>query len=187
MAVREILQIGNPTLRKRSSKIARFDGALAHLVEDMLETMHEANGVGLAAPQVGVLKRLIVVEMPEDEDYPNPGERWIVCNPDVVKVNRETEVGQEGCLSVAGYVGMVERPTEAIIRGQDTHGRKMRIKAQDFLARAFLHEIDHLNGVLYVDLAQEDTVMTVEEYNELVKEQHEQAEAETEEHAPAAV
>jgi peptide deformylase len=187
MAVREILQIGNPALRQRSSKVARFDRALANLADDMLETMHEASGVGLAAPQVGVLKRLIVVEMPDDEDYPHPGERWIVCNPEVVKTNRETEVGQEGCLSVAGYVGMVERPTEAIIRGQDIHGRKVRIKADGFVARAFLHEIDHLNGVLYVDLAEENTVMTVEEYNELVQAQSEEAEDESADHAPVPV
>lgn len=176
MALREILQIGNPVLRKRSSKITRFDSGLAQLAEDMIETMHEANGVGLAAPQVGVSKRLIVVEMPDEEDYPNPGERWVVCNPEVVKVNRETEVGQEGCLSVAGYVGMVERPTEALIRGQDVHGGKVRVKAQGFLARAFLHEIDHLNGVLYVDLAEDGTVMTVEAYNEQIREQNPEAE-----------
>jgi peptide deformylase len=186
MAIREILQIGNPVLRQRSHKIARFDQALATLADDMVETMHEASGVGLAAPQVGVLARLIVVEMPEDEDYPNSGERWIVCNPEVVKTNRETEVGQEGCLSVAGYVGMVERPTEVIIRGQDIRGRKVRIKAEGFLARAFLHEMDHLDGVLYVDIAVESTVMTVEEYNELVA-QSEEAEGETEEQAPALV
>ena len=185
MAVRDILQIGNPVLRKRSTKITRFDKALSVLVDDMIETMHEANGVGLAAPQVGVLKRLIIVEMPDDEDYPNPGDQWVVCNPEVVKASRETEVGQEGCLSVAGYVGMVERPVEAIVRGQDIQGRKIRIKTDGFLTRAFLHEIDHLSGVLYVDLAKEGSVMTLEEYDELINEQ--QKEAEPEECAPAAV
>ncbi|MBN1935511.1 MAG: peptide deformylase [Anaerolineae bacterium] len=162
MAVREILQIGDPILRKRSLPIGRFDDALAELAQDMIETMHEANGVGLAAPQIGVLARLIVVEMPDNDDYPNPGERFVLCNPKVVKVSRETEVGQEGCLSVRGYVGMVERPIAAIVEGQDLKGAKVRIKAQDYLVRAFLHEIDHLDGVLYVDLAEEGTVMTVE-------------------------
>jgi len=185
MAVREILQIGNPVLRKRSTKITRFDKSLSTLVDDMIEAMREANGVGLAAPQVGVTKRLIIVEMPEDEDYPHSGERWVVCNPEVVKVSRETEVGQEGCLSVAGYVGMVERPLEAIVRGQDVQGRKIRVKTEGFLTRAFLHEIDHLSGVLYVDLAKEGSVMTLEEYEELINEQRQ--EAETEERAPAAV
>jgi peptide deformylase len=183
MAVREILQIGNPVLRKRSSKITRFDEAVSRLAEDMVETMHEANGVGLAAPQIGVSKRLIVVEMPDDDSYPHPGEQWLMCNPEVVKVGRETEIGQEGCLSVAGYVGMVERPTEVVVRGQDVRGRKMRIKAEGYCARAFLHEIDHLNGVLYVDLAEEDSVMTIEEYEERVSEDRVGAE----EHAPVMV
>ena len=169
MAVLEILQIGNPVLRRRGTKITRFDDGLARLAEDMIETMHEANGVGLAAPQVGVSTRLIVVEMPDDEDYPHPGERWVICNPEVVKESRETEVGQEGCLSVRGYVGMVERPTAVTIKGQDITGRKMRVKADDFMARAFLHEIDHLNGVLYVDRAEQDTVMTAEQYEEMLE------------------
>ena len=102
MTVREILQIGNPVLRRRSSKITRFDGALSSLVEDMAETMHAAKGVGLAAPQIGVSKRLIIVEMPDDEEYDHPGERFVLCNPEIVKASRETEIGQEGCLSVAG-------------------------------------------------------------------------------------
>lgn len=171
MTVRDILQIGDPVLRKRSTKITHFDQGLAQLADDMLETMHEANGVGLAAPQIGISKRLIVLEMPDDENYPYPGERWVLCNPEVVKAARETEIGQEGCLSVAGYVGYVERPTEVLIRGQDVHGRKLRIKAEEFLARAFLHEIDHLNGVLYVDLAEEGSVMTVEEHDAWIQEQ----------------
>jgi peptide deformylase len=185
MSVHEILQIGNPTLRRRSSKISRFDGALSALVDDMVESMEAANGVGLAAPQIGISKRLIIVEMPDDESYPHPGERWVMCNPEVVKTGRETEVGQEGCLSVAGYVGMVERPTSALIRGQDIRGKKLRVKAEGFLARAFLHEIDHLNGVLYVDLAEEGTVMTVEAYEQLMQEQESQAEAEIEQEASA--
>jgi peptide deformylase len=162
MAVRKILQIGHPTLRERSRKVTRFGDELAALVEDMIETMHEASGVGLAAPQVGVLNRLIVVEMPDDESYPQPGERWVLVNPEIVKASRETEAGQEGCLSVAGYVGIVERASEVLIRAQDTRGRKVRIKAQGYLARVFQHEIDHLDGVLYVDVAEDGSVMTVE-------------------------
>jgi peptide deformylase len=180
MAIREILQIGDPVLRRRSTKITHFDAALSELVEDMIESMEAANGVGLAAPQIGIPKRLIIVAMPDDESYPHPGERWAMCNPEVVKASRETEVGQEGCLSVAGYVGMVERPTSTIIRGQDIRGKKLRVKAEGFLARAFLHEIDHLNGVLYVDLAEEGSVMTVEEYEQLIQEQEAETEAELE-------
>ena len=103
----------------------------------------------------------------------------------MVKTSRQVEVGQEGCLSVAGYVGFVERPDWAIVKGQDLKGGKVRIKARDFLARAFLHEIDHLNGVLYVDLAEEGTVMTLEEYNERMAEQR--AETEEEEEASVAI
>ena len=175
MAVHDILQIGNPILRRRSQKITHFDGALARLVDDMVETMQEANGVGLAAPQIGVSRRLIIVEMPDSEDYPHPGERWVMCNPEIVKASRETTVGQEGCLSVAGYVGMVERSEAVTIRGQDIKGRKVRVKADGYLARAFQHEIDHLNGVLYVDLAEEGSIMTVEQYEEWVREQDPEA------------
>ena len=177
MAVRDIVQIGHPVLRKHSSKVTHFDGALKNLADDMLETMQAANGAGLAAPQVGVSRRLIVVEMPEDDSYSHPGEQWVICNPEIVKASRETEVGQEGCLSVLGYVGLVERPVEVIVRGQDLHGFKMRIKADGFLARAFQHEIDHLDGVLYVDRAQEDSVMTLEAFEELARAQMEEDEA----------
>lgn len=184
MAVLEILQIGNPILRRRGVQVKRFDDGLARLAEDMIETMHAASGVGLAAPQVGVSTRLIVVEMPDSEDYPHPGERWVVCNPEVVKASQETEVGQEGCLSVAGYVGMVERPTAVTIKGQDLQGRKIRVKADGFLARAFLHEIDHLSGVLYVDRAEKDTVMTVEEYEEMIQKAEQETTPDAKEASP---
>ncbi len=171
MTVCQVLQIGHPTLRKRSIKVTRFDARLAELADDLVETMHAAQGVGLAAPQIGVLARVIVVEMPDEEGYVHPGERFIVCNPKPIKTSRETEVGQEGCLSVAGYIGLVERPVAAIIEGQDLRGKPFRVKATGFFARAFLHEIDHLNGVLYVDLAEEGSVMTLEEMERLREQQ----------------
>jgi peptide deformylase len=171
MAILEIRQIGDPVLRQRAIKITHFDQALSNLADDMVETMHEASGVGLAAPQIGVSRQIIVVEMPQDDDYPHPGERWVLCNPEIVKANRETEVGQEGCLSVAGYIGMVERPTEVLIRGQDIRGRKVRLKAEGYIARVFQHEIDHLHGTLYVDKAVEGSVMTIEQYEEQVAQQ----------------
>lgn len=171
MATREILQIGNPILRQRSHKITRFDDALSRLVEDMFDSMHEANGIGLAAPQIGISKRLIVVEMPDDEDHPHPGERWVMCNPEIVRASRETVVGQEGCLSVVGYVGMVERAEKVTIAAEDLRGRKFRVKAEDYLARAFQHEIDHLNGVLYVEIAKEGSVITLEELEKQAQEE----------------
>jgi len=150
-------------LRKQSHKITNFDGALPRLAEDMLETMRAANGVGLAAPQIGVLARLIVIETLDDPESSRPGEQFIVCNPKIVKASRETEVGQEGCLSVVGYVGEVERALSVIVNGQDLHGKKTRIKADGYLARVFQHEIDHLNGILYVDIAKEASVVPLEE------------------------
>jgi peptide deformylase len=186
MAVREILQIGNPVLKQRSHKITRFDGALPNLVEDMFETMHAADGLGLAAPQIGIPRRLIVLEMPDDESYPHPGERFVMCNPEIVKASRETAIGQEGCLSVAGYVGMVERAEQVIIRAQDLKGRKFRVKAEGFLARAFQHEIDHLNGTLYVEIAEPGSVMTLEEHERQVREQQAAAEAQETEEAEQA-
>jgi len=177
MAIRELLQIESPILRRHSTKIARFDDAVSKLVDDMFDTIHAANGIGLAAPQIGISKRLIIIEIPDSEDYTHPGERFILCNPDIVKASRETAIGQEGCLSVTGYVGMVERTKQVIVRGQDLKGRKVRVKVEGFLARVFQHEIDHLNGVLYVDLAKEGSMMTVEEFEQTL--QKEGAEGET--------
>jgi peptide deformylase len=177
MAELEIVQIGHPVLRERSVKVTVFDEGLSRLAEDMLETMREASGVGLAAPQVGIARRLIVIEIPDEEDYPHRGEQWALTNPEIVKASQETEVGQEGCLSVVGYVGMVERPVEVLVKGQDLAGRKVRIKAEGYVARVFQHEIDHLNGVLYVDVAEEGTVMTVEAYEALVAEQQAEGQA----------
>ncbi len=162
MAVREILQIGNPILRKHSIKVSQFDGALSQLVQDMFETMRAANGVGLAAPQIGVSSRVIVIEMPEDQDDPYSGAQFALCNPKIVKASRETEIDSEGCLSVLGYVGQVERPVEIVVSGQDMRGKNVRYKVDGYLARAFQHEIDHLNGVLYVDIAQTGSVQAVQ-------------------------
>jgi peptide deformylase len=100
-----------------------------------------------------------------------------LCNPEVVKASREMVIGQEGCLSVAGYVGVVERATQVIVRGQDLKGRKVRVKGEGFLARALQHEIDHLNGILYVDLAEDGSIMTVEEYERMVTEKETEDEA----------
>ena len=180
MTVREILQIGDPLLRQRSYKITRFDESLSTLVDDMVETMHAKHGVGLAAPQIGVRKRVIVVQMPDDDGYPHPGELFVMCNPEIVKASREVEADQEGCLSVVGYIGDVERATWVIVRGQDVHGRKVQVKAHGFLARAFQHEISHINGVLYVDIAEQDSVITVEEFERRLREQQEQEEQQAE-------
>jgi peptide deformylase len=117
--------------------------------------MRAAPGVGLAAPQVNVLERVIVIELPADEEEGTPAELYVFVNPEIVKASREIEEGQEGCLSIPGYIGDIERPTTVVVRGQDASGRPQRIKAHDYLARIFQHEIDHLNGIMFVDLVKD--------------------------------
>ncbi|MBL7063491.1 MAG: peptide deformylase [Anaerolineae bacterium] len=151
MALRQIRFVGDPVLRKRAHKVNRFDADLATLVQDMAETMRHSNGVGLAAPQVGITARVIVVETPQDEDEPGSGRLYAVINSEVARASKEMLDGLEGCLSIPGYVGEVTRHAAVTVKGQDLEGRKVRIKAQGFVARVFQHEIDHLHGVLYID------------------------------------
>lgn len=151
MTVREIITLGHPTLRRRAHKVTKFGPEIKQLIDDMIETMRAAPGVGLAAPQVNVSERVIVVELPADEETGDPAELYAFVNPEIVKTSRELEEGQEGCLSIPGYVGEVERSVEIIVRGQDAYGKPQRLKAYDYLARIFQHEIDHLEGVLFID------------------------------------
>jgi peptide deformylase len=127
-----------------------FGEALQVLIDDMVETMHATNGVGLAAPQVGVLERVIVIQLPEDEEDPQSGKLFALCNPQIIRAEGE-EAGEEGCLCLPGYVGEVKRATSVTVKAQDRRGKKVRIKAEGLLARAFQHETDHLNGILYID------------------------------------
>lgn len=150
MAIRPIILADNPILRKKSKKVKHFGEALQVLIDDMAETMHAANGAGLAAPQVGVLERVIVVQLPEDEEDPQGGKLFALCNPQIIRAEGE-EAGEEGCLCLPGYVGEVNRATSVTVKAQDRRGKKVRIKAEGFLARAFQHETDHLNGILYID------------------------------------
>ena len=151
MAIREIITIGHPTLRQKARKVTRFGPELKKLIDDMVEIMRLAPGVGLAAPQVNVPERVIVVELPADEEEGTPAKLYAFVNPEIVKASRNKEDGQEGCLSVPGYLGEVERHTEIVVRGQDACGKPQRVKAYDYLARIFQHEIDHLDGVLFID------------------------------------
>jgi peptide deformylase len=118
--------------------------------EQMLETMRKANGVGLAAPQVGALQRLFVVELPEDEENDRPAETYILFNPEIVK-GRGEQIGYEGCLSIPGYIGEVARRDLVTVKGLDETGKPVRLKVEGYLARVFQHEIDHLDGILYTD------------------------------------
>ncbi|NLE58123.1 MAG: peptide deformylase [Planctomycetes bacterium] len=165
MAIREIITLGHPTLRQKARKVTRFGPELRQLIDDMVETMRSAPGVGLAAPQVNVSERIIVLELPADEEEGLPAELYTYVNPEIVKVSRETESGDEGCLSIPGYLGEVDRHVEILVRGQDAYGKPQRIKAYDYLARIFQHEIDHLDGVLFIDKADPATIrqLTAEE------------------------
>ncbi len=151
MALREIITVGDPRLRERSRPVETITPELEQLMDDMVETMHGADGVGLAAVQVGELHKIIVVELPEDEEVWGSGELYVVVNPEIVKESREVEIGVEGCLSIPGYVGEVERAIEVLVRGTDRHGGKFHMRPKGYLARVFQHEIDHVNGVLYID------------------------------------
>jgi peptide deformylase len=173
MGLRQICLLGDAVLRDHTHKVTRFNDNLKALVEDMAETMRNSNGVGLAAPQVGISERVILVETPKEEDEPGSGQLYAVINPEIVRASQEQVDGIEGCLSIPGYVGEVTRHESVTIKGQDLQGRKIRIKAQGFLARVFQHEVDHLEGVLFIDrLTAPDRIWRVEEGQE------EQAESE---------
>jgi peptide deformylase len=151
MAIRPVLTLEQPQLRQKSKKVQTFGPPLQRLMDDMLDTMHDEPGIGLAANQVGVMQRVIVVELPKDEEDPQSGRTHAVANPKIVKAGREMEEMEEGCLSVPGLVGDVWRATAITVAGQDVQGKRLRIKARDMLARVFQHEIDHLDGTLFID------------------------------------
>ncbi len=154
MSIREILTLPDPILRRKAQKIVRFDAELQTLVDDMIETMREAPGVGLAAPQVGISDRLIVVEYPEDDEQEDaPKKLFVVVNPEIKESSEETELGIEGCLSIPGLHGEVDRSLAVTVKGLTRHGQPFKIKAKGWLARIFQHEIDHLNGVVFTDRA----------------------------------
>jgi peptide deformylase len=157
MTLRNIVTLPDPVLRRKAREITKFDKDLYTLINDMVETMREAPGVGLAAPQIGLSERLLVVEYyerEEDEENEDASKKvWAIINPEIVKASEEKIMGVEGCLSLPGLVGEVERHTEVLVKGLNRHGRPMKVKAKGWLARIFQHEIDHLNGVLFPDIA----------------------------------
>ncbi len=153
MAIREIVFVPDPVLRRKAHKVTDYDKDLQTLVDDMVETMRKAPGVGLAAPQVGIATRLIVVEYGDEEDENAPKKLYIVANPEIVKASEGTENGVEACLSVPGLVGEVDRNLKILVKGYNRRGQPVKIKAEGWLARIFQHEIDHLDGVLFTDRA----------------------------------
>ncbi|HSB66587.1 MAG TPA: peptide deformylase [Anaerolineales bacterium] len=154
MTVREIVTLPQVILRHKAHKVTDFGPDFQVLADDMVETMRLAPGVGLAAPQVGESTRLIVVEYGDEEDEALPHKLYVMANPEITRPSPEKIVGVEGCLSIPGIQGDVERFAAVTVKGLNRHGRPMTVKAQGWLARIFQHEIDHLDGVLFVDRAQ---------------------------------
>ncbi len=153
MAVRQIVTVPQKILREKARKVTDFGEDLQILLDDMVETMREAPGVGLAGPQVDVPLRVIVVEFGDEEDETVPSKLYTVVNPEIVRFSQETVTGVEGCLSIPAVVGDVERSERVTVKGQNRQGQPIKIKTQGWLARIFQHEVDHLDGVLFVDRA----------------------------------
>jgi peptide deformylase len=154
MGLRKIVTVPDPVLRRKAHKVSEFDKDFKSLVEDMIDTMRDAPGVGLAAPQIAVPLRLVVVEFGKEDDDEAPKKLYVVANPEYVQVSEnDTLVGVEACLSVTGLIGEVERYNQIVLKGYNRFGKPIKIKASGWLARIFQHEIDHLDGVLYTDRA----------------------------------
>lgn len=166
MALRKIVTVGDPALTKVCRPVTKFDNKLAILIEDMIETMHNANGVGLAAPQVGILRRVVVVDTGEEDVE--------LVNPEVVSVSDETQTGLEGCLSLPGQYGIVTRPARVTVRAQDRTGEWYEYDGEEIVARCFLHEIDHLDGHMYTEIAEK--MLTPEELDALMQQEQDEAE-----------
>ena len=144
MVAHPIVYLPDPVLRKKAKRVPGIDASLQNLIDDMIDSMYAASGVGLAAPQIGISLRLVVIGIPDEEPF-------ALINPEIVKVSGEREV-DEGCLSVPGYRGQLTRHRVVVAKGQDREGKNIRIKARDdLLAQALEHEIDHINGILYID------------------------------------
>jgi peptide deformylase len=164
MAIREIITVPNKVLNRKAQKVTDFGKDLQTLIDDKVETMREAPGVGLAAPQVNVLQRVIAVEFGDEEDEEVPPKLYTIVNPEVARASEETLMGIEGCLSIPELVGEVERSVSVTVKGQNRRGQKMKIKASGWLARILQHEIDHLNGVLFTDRT--ETIYRIEDLME---------------------
>jgi peptide deformylase len=164
MATLPILEIPHPVLRQRAKKVRTIDRKVMKLAYDMVDTMHEAGGVGLAANQVGELRRIIVLQMPEEE------EARIYFNPEILRTNGSREI-EEGCLSLPGYRGIVNRSIWIRFQGTDHSDTIVKFKAEDLLSQALEHEVDHLNGILYTDhLVSHEKLFRLEDLEEVSNE-----------------
>lgn len=162
---------GDPVLREKSEEVKNFDEELANLIDDMKATMYKAEGVGLAAPQVGISKRIVVIDVSEDKsDFIE------LINPVITYKSEETQKGYEGCLSIPDVMGIVERPSEVTVVAKDRNQQEIKITGEGLLARAICHEVDHLDGILYRDVAEK--MLTEEEIQKIIEKQKLQQEKE---------
>ena len=159
MALRNIVKDGDPILEKRCRPVEKFDAKLHTLLDDMAETMHHANGVGLAAPQVGMLRRVVVIDISLEQN-----EVLELVNPKIIAYSGEQE-GNEGCLSFPGQWGIVKRPEYVKVKAQNRFGEEFEAEGKGLLARAFCHEIDHLNGIVFKEVA--ERMLTKKEINQM--------------------
>ena len=158
MAIRVVRENGDEILRKKSREVESIDDKIREVLDDMVETLHKYNGVGLAGPQIGILKRIIVIDLYDDE------RPMKLINPAIVKEKGKQEV-EEGCLSFPNQYGKIIRPAEVTVEALNENGEKVKIKAKELLAQALCHEIDHLNGILFVDKILPGTLEYVEPKN----------------------
>ena len=174
MAIRKIVKLGDDTLRKTCKPQESFNIRLWTLLKDMADTMYQADGVGLAAPQVGILRRVVVIDVSENRD-----QIIELINPEIVWRSEETQCGREGCLSLPGRAGIVTRPKKVKVKALNRHGEPFELEAEDLLARAVCHELDHLNGVLYIDeMDRELTPEEIEADNRRQQQQQQKKESE---------
>ncbi len=148
MTQRKIVIEPDPILREKSASLEKVDDEIRALLDDMLETMYAAPGIGLAAVQVGILKRLIVIDISKDEEKKNP---LILINPEIISRSQKKSIYEEGCLSLPGYFAEIERPAECEIKFVDYNGKEKKLHAKGLLATCIQHEVDHLNGILFID------------------------------------
>lgn len=168
MAIRNVVQEGDDVLLKKCRPVEKFDDKLFELLDDMADTMYESNGVGLAAPQVGIRRRIVVIDVDDDNGLIE------LINPEIVYKSDETEISLEGCLSYVGQWGYVERPLKVKAKAQDRNGDYFEIEGEGLLARCLCHEIDHLEGISFKSRAQR--MLTKEEIEEMAKNQEEESE-----------
>ncbi len=156
MSIKIIVKDPDPVLRERAKEVTKFNSNLKKLLKDMADTMYDAEGVGLAAPQIGISKRVIVVDVRDDHGLVE------MVNPVIVEKSGE-QIGPEGCLSIPNLNGEVKRAERVVVEGKNAEGEPIRVEAEGYFARAFQHEVDHLNGVLFTDIA--TSVYDISEYN----------------------